>query len=101
MSIYLNKSFKGKLRKTREVIRQLQDEQDKTFNSLRKELNVNDNGPEFDALWDYIFNDWDIGITFTDKKDSGFVPLSPKIKKTNGGQLCDMQKGPCACGAWH
>lgn len=101
MPIYLNKSFKGKLRKTREVIKQLQDEQDKTFKSLCKELNMDGDGVEGTYLFDYIFNDWDNGVSFTDKKDSGIVPLPLNSKKTNGGQLCDMKKGPCACGAWH
>lgn len=33
---------------------------------------------------------------------SGFIPrpdIAP-IKK-NGGIICDMDEGPCACGAWH
>ncbi len=21
--------------------------------------------------------------------------------RTNGGQACDVDEGPCACGAWH
>lgn len=33
---------------------------------------------------------------------AGFAPY-PKDKppRHNGGVLCDMWKGPCACGAWH
>ena len=31
-----------------------------------------------------------------------FVPLSPDAEpRFNGGQRCDMESGPCACGAWH
>lgn len=24
-----------------------------------------------------------------------------KYSSSNGGQICDMQIGPCSCGAWH
>lgn len=81
MPIYLNKSFKGKLRKAREVIQQFQDSQDKYFNSLRKELNVAENGPEFDALWDYVFNNWDAGVSFLDSKFISLPTNSKKIEK--------------------
>jgi len=29
------------------------------------------------------------------------VPLPSNSKIRNGGALCDMATGPCACGAWH
>lgn len=32
---------------------------------------------------------------------SPFVNLPDKLKLFNGGVLCDMAVGPCACGAWH
>ncbi len=27
--------------------------------------------------------------------------LAPEVVRYNGGQRCDMETGPCACGAWH
>ncbi len=32
---------------------------------------------------------------------SGWVLLPEDVVRYNGGQRCDMEKGPCACGAWH
>lgn len=29
------------------------------------------------------------------------IPMPDGLEFRNGGQLCDMLNGPCACGAWH
>jgi hypothetical protein len=29
------------------------------------------------------------------------VPLAPGVVRYNGGTRCDMERGPCSCGAWH
>lgn len=37
-----------------------------------------------------------------EKPPSGFVPYpTGRPPRYNGGRLCDMWVGPCACGAWH
>ena len=36
------------------------------------------------------------------QRDNGMVPRAADAPpKYNGGTLCDMDTGPCACGAWH
>lgn len=40
--------------------------------------------------------------TFGKKEDSGFVAYPKELPpRYNGGVLCDMWIGPCACGATH
>jgi hypothetical protein len=29
------------------------------------------------------------------------IPCPDKLERSNGGQVCDVLKGPCACGATH
>jgi len=31
----------------------------------------------------------------------GWRQLTPHVVRLNAGQRCDMERGPCACGAWH
>ena len=43
-----------------------------------------------------------IALEFQPAASSGFVPRPVDAPpKWNGGVLCDMDNGPCACGAWH
>jgi hypothetical protein len=35
------------------------------------------------------------------KKDISVIALKSEDIRFNGGQQCDMSKGPCSCGAWH
>ena len=30
-----------------------------------------------------------------------FVAMQQNCYRENGGQACDMETGPCSCGAWH
>ena len=56
-----------------------------------------------------------VTLTFPEDRDGPFRPVSPASDtagehvprpadappRFNGGERCDMDVGPCACGAWH
>ena len=49
---------------------------------------------EFPDRWGNWIQGGLFNATLADKKRTGW-------RRFNGGQECDMDKGPCSCGAWH
>lgn len=67
MKLQIDSKFKDRVDRTKHEIAVLRNRQEFLAQELAVELNVPYESPEYEILWDHIFNDTDWTVTYTDE----------------------------------